>query len=462
MHSGEPRGHGMIDIGGPGARLCDGVRRREFLKIGSAGALGLSLPQVLAAEAALPAERRREMSCILLWLQGGPSQHETWDPKPDAPEEIRGPFGAVETNVKGLRISEVFPRLARRAHHYAVLRSVHHPQPAHITGHQWMLCGTGNPSVAYPSMGAVIAHLKGRKSLLPPWMLLPNIAYETNATPEKLCQTAGYLGSEWDAVIPQGDLVRGDLTLRELDPPAGLGGERLARRRRLLAGVPAAGLLEVEPTRSAHAAYERAFSLMDGSGVRAALDLRKEADGLRDKYGRNHVGQGALLARRLVESGTRFVTVNWPNRLAWDVHSDLEGQMRTHLAPTLDRALSALLDDLHDRGLLESTLVVAMGEMGRTPKLGNPDPRYADGRDHWSAVVPVLMAGGGVRGGQAIGASDAQGAYPTERPVASHDLVASVYHAFGIHPDETVTAVGGQPKKVLDQGEPIRELFLGR
>jgi hypothetical protein len=215
----------------------------------------------------------------------------------------------------------------------------------------------------------------------------------------------------------------------------------------------------LEPHRGADAIYQKAFALMDSNGVRRALDLRDEPDALRDRYGRNHVGQGALMARRLVEHDVRFVTVNWPNRLAWDSHTDLEGQMRMHLAPTLDRALSALLDDLHDRGLLETTLVLVMGEMGRTPKIGNPDFRYADGRDHWSSVMSVLMAGGGVRGGQVIGASDADGAYPAERPVASHDVVASVYHAFGISPDDTVEAVGGQPKKVLEHGEPVLELF---
>ena len=198
---------------------------------------------------------------------------------------------------------------------------------------------------------------------------------------------------------------------------------------------------------------------MDSSGVRQAFDLGHEPAALRDRYGRNHVGQGALLARRLVEAGTRFVTVNWPNRLAWDAHADLEGQMANHLCPTLDRALSTLLDDLSDRGMLERTMVVVMGEMGRTPKLGNPDPQYADGRDHWSSAMSVLIAGGGVRGGQVIGASDAEGAYPRERPIPSHDVVATVYHAFGIHPDNTVEAVGGQPKKVLETGAPVLELF---
>lgn len=450
----------MLDILGPRARLCDGISRRRFLQLGSLGGLGLSLPQLLAAEAASPP--RRTLSCILLWLQGGPSQIDTFDPKPDAPAEIRGPFGALETSVSGVRIADQFPRLARRAHRYALLRSVHHPQAAHIVGHQYMLCGMGNGAVAYPSMGAVIARLRGGGSLLPPWMLLPNIAYETNASPHQLCQTAGYLGREYDPVVPEGDLVAGTLTLRELDPPPGVDAARLHRRRRLLQEGPGprpGGIDTVEPARGAGALQERALALMDSSGARRALELRHEGAALRDRYGRNHVGQGALVARRLVEAGVRFVTVNWPNRIAWDSHTDLEGQMRTHLAPTLDRALSSLLDDLHDRGLLETTLVVAMGEMGRTPRLGNPDFRYADGRDHWSGAMSVLLAGGGVRGGQVIGETDEQGAYPSERPIPSHDLVASIYHAFGIAPEDTVPAVGGQPKPVLERGAPVLELF---
>jgi hypothetical protein len=451
----------MIDIGGPSVRLCDGIRRRRFLKIGALGYFGLSLPQLLRADAAPKTAGRRSQAAILLWLQGGPSQIDTFDPKPDAPAAIRGPFAPIATNVAGIRIAEVFPRLARRADRFALLRSVTHPVPAHIVGHQYMLCGMGDGAVAFPNMAAVIARLRGGDSLLPPWVLLPNRAYETNATPEKLCQTAGYLGSEHDAVIPEGDLVQGPLTLRELDPPAAIGPERAARRRRLLAAAVRPGPVgaAVEPLRSADAVYRRALSLMDSAGVRQAFDLRKEPAALRDRYGRNHVGQGALLARRLVEAGTRFVTVNWPNRLAWDCHADLEGQMRNHLCPTLDRALSTLLDDLAARGLLETTMVVVMGEMGRTPRLGNADPLYADGRDHWSAVMSVLIAGGGVRGGQVIGASDAEGAYPQERPIPSSDLVATVYHAFGIRPDDTVEAVGGQPKKVLETGSPVLELF---
>lgn len=448
----------MLDIYGPSTRLCDGLHRRRFLQVGSLGSLGLTLPGLLRAEAATPG-RRKHQACILLWLQGGPSQIDTWDPKPDAPKEIRGPFKPIETNVSGIRIAEVFPHLARRADKYALLRSVYHPVPAHIVGHQYMLCGMGNGAVAYPSMGAVVSRVKGGGSLLPPWVTLPNIAYETNASPEKLCQTAGYLGSEFDPVLPQGDLVEGNLTLANLDPPGGITPGRFQRRRRLLAATPAAELGAVEPTRTSDAIYQRAFSLMDSSGVRQAFDLRQEADALRDRYGRNHVGQGALLARRLVEAGTRFVSVNWPNRLAWDSHSDLEGQMRTHLAPTLDRALSTLLDDLQQRGMLESTLVIAMGEMGRTPRLGNSDPLYADGRDHWSAVMSVLIAGGGVRGGQVIGASDEIGGYPADRPIPSHDVVASVYHSFGISPDDTVESVGGRPVKVLEKGTPVLELF---
>lgn len=448
----------MIDILGSRARLCDGPRRR-FLQVGALGCFGLSLPGLMRAEAGTAPAKRKSTACILLWLQGGPSQIDTFDPKPDAPGDIRGPFRPIETNVSGVRIAEVFPRLARHADKYALLRSVHAPAALHIMGHQYMLCGMGSSVVAYPSMAAVISKLRGGGSLLPPHVMVPNIAYETNATPIRLCQTGGYLGSEYDPIIPQGDLVAGTLTLKDLDPPRDVALRRFERRRRLLAAATTSEIGQVEPARGSDAIYEKAFGLMDSSGVRAAFDVRREPEQLRERYGLNHVGQGALLARRLVEAGTRFVTVNWPNRLAWDVHSDLEGQMRSHLCPTLDRALAALLDDLTQRGMLESTMVIAMGEMGRTPKLGNADPLYVDGRDHWSQVMSVLIAGGGVRGGQVVGASDPTGGYPAERPVACEDVVASVYHAFGIHPDDTVDAVGGQPKKVLESGDPVRELF---
>ncbi len=447
----------MIEIRGPAATLCDGMARRAFLSVGALGAFGLSLPGLYAAEAA--GKPRRRKSCILIWLQGGPSQIDTFDPKPDAPSDIRGPFDAIETNVSGVRISELFPRLARQADQYALLRSVTAPSALHIMGHQFLLCGSGSNTVAYPNMAAVIARLRGGGSLLPPWIMLPNMAYETNATPEKLCQTAGYLGREYDAVIPQGNLVDGPLTLRDIDAPPQIDGARLARRKRLLGLDRPHPLGLVEPTRASDAIIGRALSLMDSRGVRAALDVRHEPDALRDRYGRNHVGQGMLVARRLVEADVRFVTLNWPNRLAWDVHTDLEGQMRTHLCPTLDRGLSTLLDDLKDRGLLEDTLVIAMGEMGRTPKLGNADFRYADGRDHWSGAMSVLMAGGGVRGGQVVGATDAQGAYPADRPIPCQDVVASVYNVFGIGPDDTVPSVGGQPKRVVEDAQPVSELF---
>ena len=450
----------MIDILGPKTRLCDGIGRRDFLKIGALGALGLSLPELMRAEASVPAERRQtEKACILLWLQGGPSQIDTFDPKPDAPAGIRGPFQPIETNVSGIQISEVFPRLARHADKYALLRSVWHPTPAHIVGHQYMLCGMGSNVIAYPNMAAVISKLRGAESLLPPWALVPNLAYETNASPERLCQNAGYLGREYDAIIPQGSLVEGRLTLHELDPPPGISAKRFARRKRLLEVSRTKELAQVSAGRGADAIYRKAFALMDSSGVRQAFDLTKESPKLRTRYGRNHVGQGALLARRMVEAGTRFVTVNWPNRLAWDSHTDLAGQMRTHLAPTLDRALSTLLEDLHQRGMLENTLVIVMGEMGRTPKLGNSDARYADGRDHWSAVMSVLIAGGGVQGGQVVGKSDSIGGYVADRPIPSHDVVASVYHAFGIKPTDRVEDVGGTPRNVLLKGEPIHELF---
>lgn len=452
----------MLHIHQRPRRLCDGIARRQFLSVGSLSYFGLSLPDLWRSEAAAASSpgRAKARSCILFWLQGGPSQIDTFDPKPDAPAEIRGPFEAIATNVSGIRIAEPFPRLARLADQYALLRSVSHPVAEHgQRGHEWMLCGRSVPGIAYPSMAAVISKLRGGESLLPRHVAVPNLAYFSGHLPSQLAQTGGFLGDEFGPVVPEGDLGSPELRLPNVDPPPGLGPVRQNRRRALLASDPA-GLAATGPGQSRDALYRKALDLIASGGMRDAFDLTREPARLRDRYGRNPVGSCALLARRLVEQDVRFVTVNWPNYFEWDSHADIEGAIGNHLGPTFDRAMSVLLQDLRDRGLLESTLVVAMGEMGRTPKMGdNNNPIYTNGRGHWGGVMSVLMAGGGVRGGQVVGSSDAQGAYPASRGLTPQDVVATVYHAFGITTDDTIPAPGGRPVRVLEAGEPVRELF---
>jgi hypothetical protein len=413
----------------------------------------LSLADVWRAEAAGTA---RPKSCILLWLQGGPSQIDTFDPKPDQPSEIRGPFDPIETNVPGIRIAEPFPLLARCADKYALIRSVHHPTADHgRNGHQWMLCGRSVAGVAYPSMAAVISKLRGGKSLLPRHVAVPNTAYFANVNAEGLAQTGGLLGHEYAPVVPDGTPGDPDCRLPNVDPPDGVDQPRARRRRDLLA-PGGAGVAAAEPGQALDALQQRAFELIDSGGMRQAFDLTREPARLRDRYGRNPVGACALLARKLVEQDVRFVSVNWPNYYEWDNHADIEGAIGHHLGPTLDRALSTLLGDLDQRGLLDSTLVIAMGEMGRTPKMGAEGGIYTNGRGHWGGVLTVLMAGGGIRGGQVVGQSDEQGGYPAARAVSPADIAASVYHLFGIQPSDALPVPGG---RVLDQGEPIRELF---
>lgn len=443
-------------------RLCDGVARRQFLSLGTLSYFGFSLRELWRSEAAAAAPQRRgkARSCILIWLQGGPSQIDTFDPKPDAPAEVRGPFDPIDTNVAGIRIAEPFPRLARMADRYALLRSVSHPVAEHgQRGHEWMLCGRSVPGIAYPSMAAVISKLRGGGSLLPRHVAVPNLAYFSGHLPSQLGQTGGFLGDEYGPVVPEGELGSPELRLPNVDAPAGIDVARRGRRRTLLAADPFR-LGSTGAGRSQDALYQKAFNLIDSGGMRQAFDLSREPGKLRDRYGRNPVGACALLARRLVEQDVRFVTLNWPNYFEWDNHADIEGAIGNHLGPTLDRALSTLLDDLQSRGLLESTLVVAMGEMGRTPKMGGDNnPIYTNGRGHWGGVMSVFLAGGGVRGGQAIGSSDEQGAYPASRTLKPQDVVASIYHAFGITTDDTIPSPGGRPVRVLDEGEPIRELF---
>jgi hypothetical protein len=428
------------------------VGRRGVLQIGAAGVLGLStLDLALLREAG--AAQKKERACILLWLSGGPSQLDTFDPKPEAPAEIRGPFAPIPTNVDGMQVTELFPKMARRAHQYSLLRSVYHTLDDHSRGMCWMLAGRVHDSVKYPTMGSVVARVRaasGTASAMPPFVAVPrmNLVAGLNATEH--CQTAGDLGGAWDPVTPDGVPGLEGFGIRDLDLPQGVPPVRFERRARLLSGGPAeAG----SPGGSEDALYRRALSLVRSDQIRNAFDLEGESTSTRDRYGRHGFGQSTLLARRLVENGVGFVTVNWPNYYQWDHHTEFAGRMRYN-APPVDFAVSALLDDLRDRGMLDHTLVLLMGEFGRTPKV-NPNA----GRDHWVHVMTVLMAGGGIRGGRIVGSSDAQGAYPDERPIHAREMVATAYHALGIDVHAELRTMDGRPIPVLGEAEPVRELF---
>jgi hypothetical protein len=381
-----------------GVEFCDGLTRRDFLRAGalSAGAVGLSLADLAQLQAA--PNRPKDVNCILLFLVGGPSHLDTWDLKPGAPSEVRGPFWPIRTNAPGVEICEHFPLMAKTADRYAVVRSVHHREaPIHETGHQLMQTGRlARGGVEHPHFGAVLSRLrKGSSAVVPGPIGNTGVSISHG-------QGAGFLGEPHQPAV-----VRGDPAL--------------------------------------------------------LLDLTNDGDRLRDRYGRNTFGQSCLLARQLVEGGVRLVTVNMFDtvfdNLTWDCHAD-GGSLATTLddyrdilCPMFDRAYTALLDDLASRGLLDTTLVVAMGEFGRTPHL---NPR--GGRDHWPGCWSVLFAGAGVRGGQVVGSSDATGAEPKDRPVSPAEVAATVYRALGLDPATCLPGPDGRPLPLADAA-PVAELF---
>ena len=443
----------MITYHGATYSLCDRLPRRRLLQVGGLGALGLTLGDLLACREAGAASHREDVSCILLWLTGGPSHYETFDPKPDAPAEIRGPYKAIATNVAGIQLSELLPQLARRADQYALLRSGSHPtQVDHDGGHQMLLTGHRVTTVDYPHLGAVTARLAGQRGALPPWLMLPQQVRIANQTLGQLAQTGGYLGPAGEPVVLRGEPGTPECGIPDLAPPEGLSDNRLHRRAALL--HPALAAMEALTGKALDPLYARAFELIATPAVRRAFDLSDEPAKLRDRYGRDTVGQGCLLARRLVERGARFVTLNWPGYFLWDTHVKNFTDHQESLCPALDRSLSALLDDLRDRGLLSRTLVVAMGEFGRSPKVNDKA-----GRDHWPDIFQALLAGGGIRGGQTVGATDARGVSVTDGQVSPQDLLATIYHMLGVDPHAELRSVSGQPMRVLDSGEVIGELM---
>jgi uncharacterized protein (DUF1501 family) len=441
-----------------GAELCTGATRRDFLRAGalSAGAIGLSLAD-WSRLAQAGAAGNREVNCILLFLVGGPSQLDTWDPKPNAPSDVRGPFRSICTDVPGINLSEHFPRMARMADRLALVRSMHHEEaPIHETGHQLMQTGRlTRGGFEYPHFGSVVSRLLGpRAPGVPPFVVLPRPIGNTGVSVSH-GQGAGFLGGEHAPFIPED----GGAPARTvaLDPswftcPSGIVEAVDVADRANDAAQPLGD-------NAANEALDQVFS----ARAKNAFALAQEAERVRDRYGRNSFGQACLLARRLVEGGVRLVTVNMFdtvfNTITWDCHADggslptTLDDYRTTLCPTFDQAYTALIEDLSQRGLLANTLVVAMGEFGRTPHL---NPR--GGRDHWPGCWTILFAGAGIKGGQVIGASDAIGGEPANRPVSPAEVAASVYHALGIDGAHRLIGPDGQ-RVPLAQAKPIGELF---
>jgi hypothetical protein len=446
--------------------LCDGMSRRDFLHAGSLAMLGLSLPQFLALRAEGAVRKDTDMNCIMLFLLGAPSQLDTWDMKPDAPAEVRGPYRAIPTNVPGIQISEIFPRMAKHADKYSIVRSVYHTAAAvHDTGHQMMQTGRlFQGGVEHPHIGCVLSKLRGPKGDVPPHVLLPRPMGPTGGNlPHG--QTAGYLGKTYDPFVLNADPSAKDFKVPDLRPPAEITAIREQRRRKLRAAVDGAvKAFEASPdARLMDANFHQAYTLMSSVKAREAFDLGQETEATRQKYGMNKFGQSCLMARRMVERGVRFVTINMFetvfNEITWDIHGSAPftpiEAYRDLCGPWFDHGFTSLIEELSQRGLLDNTLVIAMGEFGRTPKI-NP----AGGRDHWPQCWSIVMAGGGVKGGRVVGASDEIGAYPKDRPVTPAEVAATVYHSLGIHLETELPGPQGRPIPVADYGvQPIMELF---
>lgn len=459
----------MIQIEAARGRFLPGrPTRREAIRVGALGLGGLSLPGLLRAQGRATRPPRAR-SAIILFLSGGPSHLDLWDPKPEAPEEIRGTFGAIETSVPGLRFTDQIPGMARIADRLAVVRSMRHPQANHPAAAYWMMVGSpierptrdsGFMSRAdRPHPGSALAKVLGPTPGVPPFVLLPE-AMQPNG-PERSGQHAGFLGAEFDPYRINSDPNLPDYDPGAVSPPPGLGSDRLGGRRGLLDVVDRQADLvrEGSGVSSLDTYYQAAFDLVSSPAARRAFDIEAEPGEVRDRYGRHVFGQSVLLARRMVEAGVRLVQVNWVRHdggkggQGYDSHRDHLEWSRSELSPPTDLAVTALVEDLEDRGLLDETLVIVMGEFGRTPRFNKNA-----GRDHWPHCFSVVLAGGGIRGGQVLGASDAIGAYPTADPVSPGDLIATLYDRLGVDPHSEIRDLQGRPFPIVS-GTPLHALF---
>src|SRR5437667_4314730 len=447
--------------------FCDGLRRRDFLHAGSLSFLGLGLTQFFELKALGAVDPdKKDANCIMLFLVGGPSQLDTWDMKPNAPSEIRGPYKPIKTNVPGIEISENFPRMAKHADKYALIRSVYHTAAAvHDTGHQMMQTGRlFQGGIEYPHIGCVLAKIRGPKGDVPPHFLMPHPIGNTggNMTPG---QTAGFLGKTYDPFVLNADPSDPNFKVPDMLPPDYLSALRVDRRRnwREMIDRTVSKFRTSPEARLLDATFHQAYTLMSSQKAREAFELAKEPEDTRRRYGQNRFGQSCLLARRLIEAGVRFVTVNMFetvfDEITWDIHGSKPFSpiscYRDLVGPMFDNAYSSLLEDLQDRRLLDSTMVVATGEFGRTPKV-NP----AGGRDHWPQCWTMSMAGGWIKGGQVVGASDEIGAMPKDRPTTPAEVAATIYKGLGIPLDMELHTPEGRIVRLVDHGfDPIEELL---
>jgi Protein of unknown function (DUF1501) len=458
----------MFKVCGSTSRDCERLVRRSFVQAGVLGVGGLSLSDFLSLKTAVAADgapvldpQKSGNSVILIWMSGGPGHHETWDPKPNAVAEYRGPFAAIPTSVPGVQFSETLPEQAKIANHLSVIRTVRHGTGDHTKGNHWMLTGFEGPDFnasdnkiqRRPSLGSVAAALRGPSvSGMPAYVAAPHLRGGT----DNLFHYAAYAGGVHNPFVVNSDPNSDKFRVNNLTLQPGLTFDRLEDRRQLLSAMDDVRRKANQQVVDMSGHQQSAFSLLTSKAVREAFDISAETDATRDSYGRHTFGQSALLARRLVERGVTFATVNTQ---PWD-HHGTANRLPTEkgakqLIPPVDKAIAGLIRDLLARGLFTKTLVVAMGEFGRTPKMNS-----AGGRDHWGHTFSVMMAGGGIKGGTVVGTSDEHGAYVKDRPVHPEDIAATIYDHLGIDARQTtIKETTGRPMHLVERGKVIHELF---
>jgi hypothetical protein len=441
---------------------CAGITRRDSLQLGLGAFLGGGLLTALRARG-LAAEvahkpKARAKSCILIWMDGGPTHFETFDPKPTAPEEYRGEFTAIPTAVPGVLYSEHMTKLAKCLNKYAMIRSIRHEQGNHGAGNHYMMTGAppripvgcGAFVSFHPSMGSVVSHEKPAPAGLPAYFSMPTMSRSGGPN---------FLGAKHAPFVVGGDPNSNGFAVRDVVIPEGLTGERFLGRTEIRSEVDnlkrfmdkAAG----DPALALDDHYKQAYDLMNSKEAQAAFDIGREPVKLREHYGRNSFGQRLLLARRLVEAGVPFITVYDGG---WDHHADLFDSLRKRL-PQWDQSVATLITDLEDRGMLNETIVLALGEFGRTPKISTLSGQTKAGRDHWANAMSVLFAGGGTPGGTVVGATDSKGFSAIERVLSPENFVSTVYTKLGIDPDKILYTSQGRPAHLVSDPTPIKELM---
>lgn len=433
-------------------KYCDGVDRRHVLKAGAIG--GLSLAEVLRLQdVCARGAAQRDLNCIFIFIVGGMPQQDMWDLKPDAPAEIRGDFEPIDTAVPGIQIGDVLPQISRVTDKFAILRSLTHGDSDHGRGFHIMMTGkkagvgdfNGNQNNnQHPCLGSMVAKL-GRQTGLPPYISVPNFLNSGGPS---------FLGPSYGPFVIDADPAAPEFAVRDITLPPSVTIDQSQRRRTALRELNRFERRVEEVSgqiRALDGFYEKAYRLMTSQQAKQAFEIDRESAQMRDRYGMTSIGQCSLLARRLVEAGCRFVSIENGH---WDTHRRNTWSLRELLCPSFDQAIPALLTDLEDRGLLESTLVVVTTEFGRTPRIND-----LAGRDHWPNAFSILMAGGGVRGGQVIGATDEQAAEVTDRPITPADMTATVLQAMGIDHQTVLHTPLGRPIHLVDDGAPVHELF---